>query len=61
MSYLSSILTSWKTTLAGLALILGAAADVAHNLSTGQAPNYVSDYSALMAGIGLIHAKDHNK
>lgn len=57
------ILANWKTTLAGVAAILGALADATHQLSTGSVDptHLMADWTALSAGIGLILAKDSNK
>lgn len=51
--------TNWKTTLAGVAAILGALADLATYGAQGQiSPHFASDYAAFVAGVGLILAKD---
>jgi hypothetical protein len=51
---------NYKTTSFGLAAIFGALADLMHGAATGTAPNWSADFSALVTGIGLIMAKDHN-
>jgi hypothetical protein len=60
---MKSALTSYKTTAAGAALILGAAADVLTQLSTGNwdMVRLQADGLALVTGAGLIVAKDSNK
>jgi len=52
---------SWKTTLAGAALIVGTLADAVYAYAThGDLPNFATLFSALTAGAGLLAAKDHN-
>jgi hypothetical protein len=53
-------LVNWKTTAAGVAMILGAAADVLHQLSTGMwdANRLQADFVAFTGGVGLVFAKD---
>lgn len=51
---------SWKTTLGGLGMILGALADIAHALYLNQQPNWVPDWTAIAGGIGLLCGKDSN-
>lgn len=58
MVFLRGALKNWKSTLAGLALIIGTAASVS------QDPSKVFDKStaaAIIAGVGLIAAKDGDK
>lgn len=55
-------MTSWKTTLAGVAAMLGALADIltqlaSKSIDTGR---ITTDVAAIAAGIGLLFAKDHN-
>lgn len=57
---MESMITNWKTSLAGLAMIFTALGDVAHALSTGQMPNLQVDIAAVTGGCGLLLAKDHN-
>ena len=54
------ILTNWKTSLAGVSMILGALADVAHQAATGQGdPNRLwADVMAVSGGVGLLFARD---
>lgn len=49
---------NWKTTVAGLATILGALADILHGVSAGSKVDWQVDGAAIVAGIGLIAAKD---
>jgi hypothetical protein len=51
---------NWKTTLAGVAAILGAAGDLAHQASTGAIdPNHAwLDITTLASGVGLVFARD---
>jgi hypothetical protein len=51
---------SYKTTLAGIAAILVAAASVLTGLSDGTAVDWTAVIGAVIAGIGLIAARDHN-
>lgn len=53
---MKSLLTNWKTTLAGVAAILTAAAHIANSGHFDPS----TDGTALMVGLGLIMAKDHN-
>ena len=57
------MMTSWKTTAAGVAAILGAVGDVLHQFATGQfdQTHLMLDWTTVTTGIGLIMAKDHNK
>lgn len=57
------MMTSWKTTAAGVAAILGGVGDVLHQFATGQfdQTHLMLDWTAVTTGIGLIMAKDHNK
>lgn len=50
----------WKTTVAGVAMILGAAADVLHQIATGalDGGHLTADWAAVTGGVGLILAKD---
>lgn len=54
---------NWKTTLAGAATILGALANAFLEFNTGgfAAINLTTLSTAVMAGLGLIVAKDFNK
>ena len=49
-----SLPQNWKTDLAGVALLISA---VAHWYATGVAPT-AADITAILAGFGLIAAKD---
>jgi hypothetical protein len=52
-------LTNWKTTAAGAATILTALADLTTAFSHGTiSGNLSTDVTAILAGIGLIFAKD---
>jgi hypothetical protein len=52
-------LTNWKTTAAGAATILTALADMTTAFSHGTiSGNLSTDMTAILAGIGLIFAKD---
>ena len=50
--------TSWKTSSAGIAAILAAITDIIHSLSTGMPVNWNADIPAIIAGVGLLVAKD---
>lgn len=52
---------NWKTTLGGIAAILGAVADIMQFAVQHSAvsPHIGVDLSAIASGIGLIFAKDH--
>lgn len=51
---------SWKTSLGGLGMILGALSDIVHGLSASVAINWQADITAIIGGIGLLCAKDSN-
>jgi hypothetical protein len=51
---------SYKTTLAGIAAILVAAASVLAGLSDGTAVDWTAVIGAVIAGIGLIAARDNS-
>lgn len=53
------MLANWKTTAAGAAAILTALADMATALSHGTiSGNLSTDVTAILAGVGLLFAKD---
>lgn len=54
------MLTSIKTTLAGAAMILGAIAGIINDLVSGKPVDFAIYGAAIIAGIGLIWAKDSN-
>jgi hypothetical protein len=62
MSWLLSLLVNWKTTLAGVGTLAGAIATVATTLSKGtlDQQTLTTLFSTVLAGIGLIAAKDSN-
>lgn len=49
---------NWKTTCAGLGAILVAAGTVLNGLSAGTPIDYTAVIAAVLAGVGLIFAKD---
>jgi hypothetical protein len=49
-----------RTTVLGILAIVGALVAVGQALASGHAPDYASTASAIMAGIGLITARDNN-
>jgi peptidoglycan/LPS O-acetylase OafA/YrhL len=51
---------SSKTTLAGIAAILVAAASVLTGFSDGTPVDWTAVIGAVIAGVGLIAARDHN-
>ena len=51
---------SWKTTVAGISAILAALAGIGSAIGAGTPIDYPSAISAIIAGIGLITAKDAN-
>ena len=53
-------MTSWKTTVAGICAIIAAVAGAVHGVLVGGVVDWTSCMSAVMAGIGLISAKDKN-
>ena len=54
-----ALLTNWKTTLAGAAVVLAALADVATYAAKGTvSPNISTDLTAVLGGLGLVAAKD---
>lgn len=59
---MNSVLTNWKTTLAGAAAILAALGDIAGHLSTGSvgSGSIETDVVTILAGLGLVAAKDVN-
>lgn len=58
---MSTILANWKTTLAGVGTILSALGDIAASFSKGNTGHIQADITAIIAGIGLLVAKDFNK
>jgi hypothetical protein len=54
-----NLFINWKTSLAGVASILGARTDMATSASQGQISGHLeADITAVIAGIGLLFAKD---
>ena len=51
---------SWKTTFSGLAAILVAVVNAVNGMINGHPVDWAVTMSAIMAGIGLIMAKDSN-
>ncbi len=51
---------SWKTTVMGILAILGAVIGIGTAYLQGQTIDYTSVIGSVMAGIGLIAAKDSN-
>lgn len=51
-------MTNWKTNLSGVAAIMSAVADIIHSLSAGAPVNWSADVPAIIAGVGLLFAKD---
>mgnify|MGYP006269840337 CR=1 FL=1 len=49
---------NWKTTVAGIGAILVAVGSAAKSYATGQPVDIPTVVSAIMAGVGLILAKD---
>ena len=53
-----NLMINWKTSLAGIGVILPALIHLLTALSSGQSADLTTDISAIIAGIGLIFAKD---
>lgn len=51
---------NWKTSLGGLGSILTGIAGILHSLATGTPVNWQVDIAAIVAGFGLLFAKDHD-
>jgi hypothetical protein len=59
--FLSSVLgPSWRTSLSGVGAVLAVAADIAFAYAHGKSPNWEADIGILLAGFGLVQAKDRN-
>lgn len=56
----SAVLVNWKTSLTGLVMLLAACLDVIRATMNGMQPNWETVMSSVIAGIGLLCAKDHN-
>lgn len=55
------MMTSWKTTLGGAAAIVVALGDILTFAAQGQvSPHLQADVGAIITGVGLLLAKDHN-
>jgi len=52
---------NWRTTLAGVGALLTAAGHLTVALSHGDTSTIPTDFAAIIAAIGLLAAKDHNK
>jgi hypothetical protein len=55
---MNNISVNWKTTLAGIGVIVPAIWDIVTAVVLKQPPHFEADFSAIIAGIGLIFAKD---
>lgn len=53
-------ITNWATTLSGIATILTALGAGLHAVSTGDLASAYTAIPAIIAGIGLVKAKDNN-
>lgn len=53
-------MVNWKTTVAGVLAILSAVFDVVMKLINGTPIDWNMAATAILAGIGLLTAKDHN-
>ena len=51
---------NWKTTLAGISAVLTSVAGLLHDISVGNYANIYVEVTGIVAGIGLIWAKDSN-
>ena len=51
---------NWKTTALGILAVLGAVIPAAQALLAGQPVDWSRVAPAVLAGLGLIFAKDHN-
>jgi hypothetical protein len=54
------IVNSWKTALTGVVLIGGAIIGIINDLVNGKPVDFASYGAAIIAGVGLIAAKDSN-
>lgn len=59
---MAALLLNWKTTVAGIAAIVTAAGVLLNQIAAGSVtPDTVGNFIiAVVAGIGLMLAKDHN-
>jgi len=55
------MISSWRTTTLGVMSILGALSGAVTAILNGQPIDYPTTVAAVMAGLGLIFAKDSNK
>ena len=51
-------MNNWKTTIAGIGAALAAVSHLLLAIKSGDTSSLVADVTAIMAGIGLIFAKD---
>lgn len=58
--FLNKLMTNWKTSSAGIGMILTALAHIAHDYGAGCPINFVVDVPMLLGGLGLLAAKDSN-
>ena len=54
------MIKSWKTTATGIVAIIAALAGAAQALLAGHPVDWTTTIAAVMAGVGLISAKDSN-
>ena len=54
-------MNSWKTTVAGVAAVLGAVALALKALADGDYATFVGSLSGIAAGVGLLFARDNDK
>lgn len=51
--------SSWKTSLSGIGMILAGVASIVAALGEGVSPNWNINLPIILAGIGLLFAKDN--
>lgn len=57
---IQNLMTNWKTTTMGVALVVGSIAHIAHNWRTFDENGWTAAVTGLLTGLGFIYAADSN-
>ena len=55
------MMNSWKTTVGGIGSILGGLAMIFKGIASGEPVDFAAALAAIMAGVGLLTARDNDK
>jgi len=57
---IQNLMTNWKTTTMGVALVVGSTAHIVHNWRTFDENGWTAAVTGLLTGLGFIYAADSN-